>query len=126
MKKKNSFEKKLPDIGKTVKAILKKKGLTQTALAKKAEWQPPTMTLLLNRRNWEIAELLLIGSILELDLLDYYRAAPTEPMLPANQVQQGLDRIQKLEDTIAKLQMEHKLLEAKYDGALEAMDKLRK
>lgn len=59
-------------------------------------------------------------------MLDYYRADPTEPMLPASQVQQGLDRIQKLDDTIEKWQMDYKLLEAKYDGALEAMDKLRK
>ena len=117
MKKKNPFEKNLPDMGKQVKLLLKDRRMTQTQLAKKAGWHPTTVTNLLRRRNWHAADILLVGNILNYDLIQLLYPAPPPGMVPASTVEELVKEITEMKaeaiacrEEMIKLRTENNLM----------------
>lgn len=117
MKKSAILEKGLPETGKIVRAIMKEQRVTHRALAKKLGWNTTTITMMLKRRIWTIAELLEVGKALNHDLLKYFYPVPPEPMLPKTELEAALKENENLkaeiktkDEELLKLRTENNVL----------------
>ncbi len=126
MGRNNPNEESVPHMGEIVINLLDEHEMNQAVLAKKLGWKEPAVTKLLKKRNWNMFELQEVGKAIGEDLFDLCKPAPAEPMLPASQVAEGLEREAKLEEKIRKLEEDLKIMKAKYDTALEFNEGRRK
>ena len=113
-------------MGEIVSDLLDNHETNQADLAKKLGWLEPAVTKLLKKRNWNMFELKEVGNAINEDLFDLCKPAPKEPMLPASEVADALKEKKIWEDKYNKLKTDYDLLKAKHEGALEAMEAMKK
>lgn len=111
------LDKSYPEIGVIVRGIMKDQRMTQRKLGKMLGWHNTTISLMLKRRIWNVAELLEVGGALKTDLLKYFYPVPPEPMVPLAQLQEAQNRIEALNtelknnaDELLKLRTENSVL----------------
>lgn len=71
-------------------------------------------------------ELQEVGKAIGEDLFDLCKPAAKEVMVSASEVTDALNQKQAWEEKYNKLMIKYNLLEAKHEGALEAMETMKK
>lgn len=90
------MKKKLFDIVPVVEAAMKKLYMNKTALARKCNWAPATITHLFKKRDWSVSELKMVGWAVNVDLVAYFLDSPTDGMVPASTVEEQEKEIAEL------------------------------
>lgn len=126
-KRKNSpNDKSLFDMGTYVSKRIKELKLKRAEAAKQTGWSKASITALLKKRNWNALELLEMAKFIGENLFSLYLPAKEEPMLPASQVKEGLEREAKLEEKLRKAVDDLKIMTTKYETALEVIEAMKK
>lgn len=123
MKKKIMHEKDLPDMPKIVLGIMKEKRIKRIDLAHALKWAPSAVTALFKRRNWETAELLMVGKFLNHDLAQYLLFTVPEGMVPASTV---ADTQKELTEALAHIKEQDEeilVLKTRNEVLKEVLDK---
>ena len=123
MKKKTINEKNLPDMPAFAHAAMKKKDMNRINLARKLAWSPSAVSLLFKRRNWSMAELIMVGKAIDHDLLQYLYPAPPEGTVPAALVHEATKEIADLKEELKNTMAQLLVLQGKYDLLKELMEK---
>ncbi len=117
MKKRAQLEKDLPHIGEIVRKLMKEKRITHRRLGRVNGWHTSTVTMMLKRRNWSIAELLLTGKVLQTDLLKYFYPVPPVPQVPVTDLEAARSELDALktemklkDEELLKLRTENNVL----------------
>lgn len=117
MKKSATLDKGYPEIGVIVRGLMKEQRITQRKLGKMLGWHSTTISLMLTRKIWTIAELLQVGGALKHDLLKYYYPVPPAPVVPAADLETAQQEMANLkaemktkDDELLKLRTENNVL----------------
>ena len=126
MKKKNPVEKNLPDIGKIVKNLLKEQRKNMAWFCKQTEWAKGTVSDMLKRKNWNIADLLYAGQILKKDLLQNYYPQAATATIAVSEFESLMKEKQKLESELSQANEELKIVTVKYETSQESIKNMRR
>lgn len=117
MKKKAQLDKELPHIGNIARALMKEKRITHRKLGRNLGWHTTTVTMMLKRRNWSVAELLLVGKVLQTDLFKYFYPVPPVPLVPVTDLEAARNELDVLkaemkikDEELLKLRTENNVL----------------
>jgi len=126
MHKKNPFVKTMPHLGQIVKGVLNDQRISQARFSKLTGWPENTVSGMLNRRNWNGADLLLAGQVLKHNFVRYLEPEPQEATVSKTMFEEEVKEKKRLEAQVKEL--EEDLLEekAKHKGTLEAIERMKK
>ena len=117
MKKKAQLEKDLPHIGNIARGLMKEKRITHRKLGRLVGWHTTTVTMMLKRRNWSVAELLTVGKVLGTDLFKYFYPVPPVALVPITDLEAARNEVAALknemktkDDELLKLRTENTLM----------------
>jgi len=102
MKKKATLEKDMLHIGTIVRAIMKEQRVTHRKLGRMLGWHTTTVTMMLKRRIWSIAELVQVGKALNSDLLKYFYPVPPVPVVPVTELEAAKQENENLKKELAE------------------------